>query len=124
VRDVHRVNDGINECRKHCVRKGHGSHRIGTLPREARAKSRGFKRSRTRHLKTLSTDTTRDPRRFDAEQVDVAHWDAKSDRDEPRWVRVDVGFVEQFKNPVSLAALKADPELEGMLVICGCRCSR
>jgi predicted RNA-binding protein with PUA-like domain len=76
-----------------------------------------LKRSRTRHLKTLSTDTTRDPRRFDAEQVDDAHWDAKSDRDEPRWVRVDVGFVEQFKNPVSLATLKADPKLEGMLVI-------
>jgi predicted RNA-binding protein with PUA-like domain len=44
------------------------------------------------------------------------YYDAKSDRTKPRWVRVDVSFVEAFKELVSLAALKADPELEGMLV--------
>jgi predicted RNA-binding protein with PUA-like domain len=45
------------------------------------------------------------------------YYDPKSDRSKPRWVRVDVAFVEQFKEPVSLATLKDDPELEGMLVI-------
>jgi predicted RNA-binding protein with PUA-like domain len=44
------------------------------------------------------------------------YYDAKSDRSKPRWVRVDVSFVEAFKELVSLAALKADPALEGMLV--------
>jgi predicted RNA-binding protein with PUA-like domain len=33
-----------------------------------------------------------------------------------RWVMVDVGFVEKFAAPVSLAELKAEPALEGMEV--------
>jgi predicted RNA-binding protein with PUA-like domain len=45
------------------------------------------------------------------------YYDEKSDRTKPRWVRVDVAFVEQFKQPVSLETMKADPELAGMLVI-------
>jgi predicted RNA-binding protein with PUA-like domain len=44
------------------------------------------------------------------------YYDAKSERSQPRWVRVDVSFVEAFEELVSLAALKADPALEGMLV--------
>jgi predicted RNA-binding protein with PUA-like domain len=45
------------------------------------------------------------------------YYDEKSDRAKPRWVRVDVAFVEQLKELVSLETLKADPALEGMLVI-------
>jgi predicted RNA-binding protein with PUA-like domain len=45
------------------------------------------------------------------------YYDDKSKRDNPRWVRVDVAFVEQFKQLVSLDAMKGDAELAGMLVI-------
>lgn len=35
---------------------------------------------------------------------------------EPRWLRVDVAFVERFARVVPLEALKSNPALEGMLV--------
>lgn len=45
------------------------------------------------------------------------HYDPNARRDDPRWSMVDVEFVEKFPEIVSLAALKADTALEGMLVI-------
>jgi predicted RNA-binding protein with PUA-like domain len=42
--------------------------------------------------------------------------DPKSDPADPRWFLVDVKFVERFPEVVPLADLKADPELDGMLV--------
>ncbi len=45
------------------------------------------------------------------------YYDAKSTEDKPRWLMVDVQFIEKFPRMVSLAELKDDPELEGMLVI-------
>lgn len=54
-----------------------------------------------------------DPTQFDPE----SHYhDAKSRPDAPRWDRVDVGFVERFPRVVTLAELKADDALEGMIV--------
>jgi predicted RNA-binding protein with PUA-like domain len=44
------------------------------------------------------------------------HFDPKSKRKNPQWICVDFKFVEKFKTPISLAELKADPELEGMRV--------
>jgi predicted RNA-binding protein with PUA-like domain len=44
------------------------------------------------------------------------YYDPDSPKDNPRWSMVDVEFVEQFKELVSLDALKEDPHLEGMLV--------
>lgn len=44
------------------------------------------------------------------------YYDPKSKKEDPRWSMVDVSFVEKFKEPVSLKALKDDPELEGMRV--------
>lgn len=44
------------------------------------------------------------------------YYDADSPRDDPRWSRVDVEFVEQLPEFVSLEALKEDAELDGMLV--------
>jgi predicted RNA-binding protein with PUA-like domain len=44
------------------------------------------------------------------------YYDAASPRDNPRWSMVDVEFVERFAEPIPLDALKADAELEGMLV--------
>ena len=42
--------------------------------------------------------------------------DEASSPDNPRWVMVDVGFVEKFPAVIPLAALKADPALAGMEV--------
>jgi predicted RNA-binding protein with PUA-like domain len=54
----------------------------------------------------------------DATQFDrrSQYHDPKSKRDDPRWLLVDVEFVERFDEVVSLADLKADPALEGMKV--------
>ena len=54
-----------------------------------------------------------DPTQFDPKSD---YYDAKSKQDEPRWSRVDVGFVEKFAKEVSLQALKDDPALTGMRV--------
>jgi len=45
------------------------------------------------------------------------YFDARSDPEEPRWVRVDVEHVETFDDVISLADMKADAALEGMMVI-------
>ena len=45
------------------------------------------------------------------------YFDAKSKREEPRWILVDVGFVEKLPAPVPLERLREDPALRGMLVI-------
>jgi predicted RNA-binding protein with PUA-like domain len=37
--------------------------------------------------------------------------------DSPIWMNVDVAFVEKFPKFVSLAELKAEPELRGMMVL-------
>ncbi len=44
------------------------------------------------------------------------HYDPKSDPDDPRWLMVDVEFVEKFPRYVPIAELKAEPKLEGMRV--------
>jgi predicted RNA-binding protein with PUA-like domain len=44
------------------------------------------------------------------------HYDPKSEREAPRWSMVDVELVEKFPQFVSLATLKTDPALAGMLV--------
>ncbi len=45
------------------------------------------------------------------------------DKDEPAWTVVDVAFVKTFKNPVTLAAIKADKHLAGMPLIKAARLS-
>jgi predicted RNA-binding protein with PUA-like domain len=54
-----------------------------------------------------------DPTQFDPKS-DYA--DPTSPPDAPRWVTVDLEFVEAWAEPVTLAQLKADPALEGMEV--------
>lgn len=44
------------------------------------------------------------------------YFDAKSSADEPRWILVDVAFVEKLPAPVPLDRLRDDPALDGMLV--------
>jgi predicted RNA-binding protein with PUA-like domain len=55
-----------------------------------------------------------DPTQFDPKSD---YYDAKSKREEPRWDRVDVEFVEKFERLVTLDELKADPRCAQMLVI-------
>lgn len=50
--------------------------------------------------------------------------DPKASPDQPRWLRVDVGFVERFPEVVSLDRLRAEPSLADMMVLRkGCRLS-
>lgn len=55
----------------------------------------------------------------DATQLDrkSAYYDPKATKDAPRWMLVDVEFVERFAEPVSLETLKAQKALEGMMVV-------
>ena len=46
-----------------------------------------------------------------------SYFDPNSDPEDPRWIMVDVEFVEKFHEVVSLDTMKNDPKLEGMLVI-------
>ena len=47
---------------------------------------------------------------------DSRYFDAKSSPEEPRWWMVDISFVKKLPRLVTLAELKADPTLQGMLV--------
>lgn len=55
-----------------------------------------------------------DPTQFDPKSE---HYDPTSRRDEPRWMMVQLEFVEKFKRLVPLEALKADPKLKGLALL-------
>ncbi len=55
-----------------------------------------------------------DPSQFDAKSP---YHDPDSPADAPRWYCVDVKFVRRFERVVTLAELKADPALAGMMVL-------
>lgn len=55
-----------------------------------------------------------DPTQFDPKSD---HPDPKSDPENPRWLLVDVKFKSKFKHPVTLAEMKLDPRLEGIVVL-------
>lgn len=44
------------------------------------------------------------------------YFDEKSDPDDPRWFMVDIEFVRAFDETISLAELKDNPRLAGMMV--------
>jgi predicted RNA-binding protein with PUA-like domain len=46
-----------------------------------------------------------------------SHFDPKATKEKPIWFCPDVAFVEKFKNPVPLGALRAAPEVRGMLLL-------
>ena len=48
---------------------------------------------------------------------DDAHYDPKSDRDNPRWFMVDVQFVRKLKRTIPLTELKACDELAEMPLV-------
>ncbi|MGR5178570.1 EVE domain-containing protein [Vibrio parahaemolyticus] len=49
--------------------------------------------------------------------VDSDYYDSKSDPDNPRWLMVDIEFVEKFKRVLPLSLLKTLPELEAMPLV-------
>src|SRR5690606_33474432 len=55
-----------------------------------------------------------DPTQFDPKSK---YYDAKSPKDNPRWLAVDVEFIEKFDRVIELAELKEVPGLEDMLVV-------
>ena len=54
-----------------------------------------------------------DPTQFDP---DAKYYDAKSDPENPRWILVDVAFVKKLKRTITLAEIKARPELGDMIL--------
>lgn len=52
-----------------------------------------------------------DPTQFDSKSE---YFDATSPRDNPRWVMVNLSFVERFTEVLPLELLKTDPALTGM----------
>jgi predicted RNA-binding protein with PUA-like domain len=59
-------------------------------------------------------DAYPDPTQFDPESD---YYDPKSPKDNPRWILRDVEFVRKYNRAVTLAELKAHPELVSMLVV-------
>jgi predicted RNA-binding protein with PUA-like domain len=55
-----------------------------------------------------------DPTQF---QKKSEYFDPGAKKDDPRWLMVEVAFVEKFAEVVSLETLKNDAALKGMLVI-------
>lgn len=45
------------------------------------------------------------------------YYDPKSDPDNPRWVMVDVRFIEKFRKPVTLRQIKSDDRLTNMALV-------
>lgn len=54
---------------------------------------------------------------YTALDPDDHHYDPKSTKDNPRWCMVDFKFVKKFKKPMTLTDMKANPALEGMLIL-------
>ena len=44
------------------------------------------------------------------------HHDPKSTKENPIWFNVEFGFVQKFKNIISLSQIKFNPKLEGIMV--------
>ncbi len=55
-----------------------------------------------------------DPSQFDAKSD---YYDAGSSPDDPRWMMVQVAFVERFSSLLSLESLREDPALAGMALL-------
>ena len=48
---------------------------------------------------------------------DGDYFDGRAKPDKPIWMMVDVGFVEEFPHPVTLARMREDPRLVGMALL-------
>jgi predicted RNA-binding protein with PUA-like domain len=59
-------------------------------------------------------DSYPDPTQFDPKD---SHFFPSADVNNPPWYAVDIKFVKDFKKPVSLADIKANPKLKNMRLI-------
>lgn len=59
------------------------------------------------------TEAYPDPAQF---EINSPYFDAKASLDAPRWVAVDVMFVEKFPAVLSLKRMKSMPELSNMVL--------
>ncbi len=55
-----------------------------------------------------------DPVQFDKKS---RYFDAKSDKDNPRWILVDVEFVRKLKRNITLTEIKAEKSLADMILV-------
>ncbi|MFI2811866.1 MULTISPECIES: EVE domain-containing protein [Microbulbifer] len=55
-----------------------------------------------------------DPAQFDPES---AYFDPKATQEKPRWFCVDIRWQGEFARPVPLATIKADPDLQEMVLV-------
>ena len=55
-----------------------------------------------------------DPTQFDRKDD---HYDPDSPADDPRWFQVELKGLRKFPHPVTLAEIKAEPDLREMLLI-------
>ena len=62
----------------------------------------------------IASDAYPDPTALDPKD---AHYDPKSDPDNPTWMLVDVRFVDKLKTPLGLEALKREPALADMWLL-------
>ena len=62
----------------------------------------------------IASEPYPDPTQFDPKSK---YFDPKSTEADPRWCLVDVQFVRKLSRPLSLAELKTDPALEGMILL-------
>jgi predicted RNA-binding protein with PUA-like domain len=49
--------------------------------------------------------------------INSDYYEPKSDPDNPRWLMVDIEYVEKFKRVLPLSTLKGMPELENMPLV-------
>jgi predicted RNA-binding protein with PUA-like domain len=62
----------------------------------------------------IASEPYPDPTQFDPKD---SHFDEKSDQDNPRWVLVDVKFIEKLPREVGLPELKTYSELTDMVLL-------
>ena len=62
----------------------------------------------------IASDAYPDPTAFDPND---AHYDPKSDADNPTWMLVDVKFRGKLKTPLTLERLKCEPPLADMRLL-------
>lgn len=60
------------------------------------------------------TEAYPDPLQFDP---DSKYFDPKSSPDNPRWISVDIAFVEKFPRLLPLASIKSNPQLDEMVLV-------
>jgi predicted RNA-binding protein with PUA-like domain len=65
-------------------------------------------------LARVASEPYPDPHQFDPES---RYFDPKATREEPRWILLDLAFVERFPRRVSLDEIRSTPALEEMTLL-------